>query len=379
MSVRKLPALRTVVVKVGSATLGDVAGGLHLPTLYSLAAQLAALKARGLRVLLVSSGAILAGRSVLKLDKKPEQLPVKQACAAIGQIELMARWREALAIHGLVAAQVLLTGEDLEHRGRFLNARNTLLHLLEQGCVPIINENDTVATTEIKVGDNDRLASLTLNLVEAELLVLLSDVDGLYTGNPKQFPDAKRIFEVEGEQNLPTLEEEDGAVGTGGMGTKLEAARRAMLAGTPAVICAGRMKEVLPRLLDGEPLGTYFKPVRRSLSRRKQWLAFAHRPRGFIVIDDGAVKALRERRSSLLPSGVVSLRGTFEEGDLVILEDLHGQEVARGLTHFDARSLDLIKGLKTREIEARLGHRDFDEVVHRDHLVLKSGAGEALG
>lgn len=304
------------------------------------------------------------------------QLPVKQACAAIGQIELMARWREALAIHGLVAAQVLLTGEDLEHRGRFLNARNTLLHLLEQGCVPIINENDTVATTEIKVGDNDRLASLTLNLVEAELLVLLSDVDGLYSRNPKQHPEAERIIEVEGEQNLPTLEEEDGAVGTGGMGTKLEAARRAMMAGTPAVICAGRMKEVLPRLLDGEPLGTYFKPVRRSLSRRKQWLAFAHRPRGFIVIDEGAVRALRERRSSLLPSGVLSLRGEFEEGDLVILEDPSGQEVGRGLTHFDARSLAQLKGLKTREIEARFGRRDFDEVVHRDHLVLKAGAAE---
>lgn len=371
MSKRAMPTFRTLVVKVGSATLGDVTGGLHLPTLYALAAQLAALRARGIRVILVSSGAILAGRSVLKLAHRPRQLPEKQACAAVGQIELMARWREALHVYGIVAAQVLLTGEDLEHRGRFLNARNTLLHLLEQGCLPIVNENDTVATTEIKVGDNDRLASLMLNLVDADLLVLLSDVDGLYTANPHTDPHATRIPEVEGEANLPPIPTQDSSVGTGGMGTKIEAARRALVAGTPAVIALGRMPNILTRLLDGEDLGTIFRPTGRSLSRRKQWLAFAPMVRGALVIDAGAVKALRERKTSLLPSGILRIRGDFEPGDLVIIESEGGEEVARGLCNFDGASVERIKGLKTRELEAVLGRRDFDEVVHRDHMVLR--------
>lgn len=367
---RTLPPLRTVVVKVGSSTLGDVSGGLHLPTLYSLAAQLAELRSRNIRVILVTSGAILAGRVVLKLKERPRELPDKQACAAVGQIELMARWREALGIHGIVAAQVLLTAEDLEHRGRFLNARNTLLRLLEAGCLPVVNENDTVATSEIRVGDNDRLASLLLNLVEADLMVLLSDVDGLYSANPRTHADAHRIPVLHGESALPVMEAADGSVGTGGMGTKIEAVRRALLAGTPALIASGRMASVIPRLVSGEDLGTLFVPTRRGLKRRKHWLAFAHRPRGQIIIDDGAVRALRERHTSLLPSGVTDLKGSFEPGDLVTLVSLLGVEVGRGLVNFSAEELARIKGLKTSELERVLGRRDFDEVVHRDHLVL---------
>ena len=371
MDPRVLPPVRTRVVKVGSATLGDPQGGLHLPTLYHLASQLAAIQARGTRVILVSSGAILAGRAALKLATRPKQLPEKQACAAVGQIELMARWREALAIHSIVAAQVLLTAEDLRHRGRFLNARNTLLHLLEHGCIPVITENDTVATEEIRVGDNDQLASLTLNLVEADLLVLLSDVDGLYTANPKTDPAASRIPLLEGEAALPRIDQADGSVGTGGMGTKIEAARRALMAGTPAIIALGREKDVLLRLMEGEPLGTLFRPTRRSLNRRQQWMAFANRPRGTVRIDAGAVRALRERNTRLLPSGVTGLEGEFMPGDLVIIAGPDGEEVARGLVSFGAGDLDRIRGRKTAEIEAVLGRRDFDEVVHRDHMVVR--------
>lgn len=370
VSRRTLPPVRTMVVKVGSSTLGDVSGGLHLPTLYALAAQLAELRSQNIRVILVTSGAILAGRVVLKLKDRPKALPDKQACAAVGQIELMARWREALGIHGIVAAQVLLTAEDLEHRGRFLNARNTLLRLLEAGCLPVINENDTVATSEIRVGDNDRLASLLLNLVEAELLVLLSDVDGLYSANPRVDSTAHRLPLLKGKESLPQIVEADGSVGTGGMGTKIEAVKRAMLAGTPALIAQGRMPGVLLRLMQGEDLGTLFLPTGPALKRRKHWLAFANRPRGQIIIDAGAIRALRERNTSLLPSGVCALKGTFEPGDLVTLVSLEGQEVARGLVNFSTQELEQIKGLKTSEVERVLGRRDFDEVVHRDHLVV---------
>jgi glutamate 5-kinase len=368
---RALPPVRRLVVKVGSGLVAEPAVGPDAARIGSLAAELSAVARRRLEVALVSSGAIASGTARLGLRERPRSIPEKQAAAAIGQVALMWHYEQAFAAHGRRVAQVLLTQEDISHRARFLNARNTLLTLLRHGVLPVINENDTVAVDEIKVGDNDNLAALVAYLVEADLLILLSDTDGFYTGDPHRDPDARRIDTV--EAITPEMERVAGAqgpLGTGGMVTKLQAAQKAMAAGIPMVIADGRRPGVLAAVLGGDAVGTYFAPRVDRLAARKRWIAFAIPVQGMLQVDAGARRALVEGGKSLLPSGVVKVEGEFAAGDAVGLCDPDGREFARGLVNYDAREVTLLRGAKTRDIERLLGYRALDEVIHRDNLVV---------
>jgi glutamate 5-kinase len=368
---RRLPVLRRIVVKVGSGLVAEPGSGPDPVRIGRLAADLAAVYRRSVEVALVSSGAIASGTARLGLKDRPRTIPEKQAAAAAGQVALMWHYEQAFAAHDRRVAQVLLTQEDISHRGRYLNARNTLLTLLSYGVLPIVNENDTVAVEEIKVGDNDNLAALVAYLIEADLLVLLSDTDGLYTGDPNRDPTARRIETVEViTPEMERLAGAQGPLGTGGMVTKLQAAQKAMAAGIPMVIADGRQPAVLAALLAGEPLGTYFQPRGDRLAARKRWIAFAIAPQGMLEVDAGARRALVEGGKSLLPSGVVKVDGEFAAGDAVGLRDPAGHEFARGIVNYDAREVALLRGVKTGDIERLLGYHVGDEVIHRDNLVL---------
>jgi glutamate 5-kinase len=359
------------VVKVGSGLIADPSLGPDPARIGLLVAELAALEAAGVELALVTSGAIAAGTARLGLPTRPRSIPEKQAAAAVGQASLMWHYEQAFGTHGKRVAQILLTQDDLSDRHRYLNARNTLLTLLRYRVLPIVNENDTVAVEEIKVGDNDNLAAHVAHLVEADLLVLLSDIDGLYTGDPRRDPDARRIERV--EVITPEMERQaggEGMLGTGGMVTKLQAAQKAMAAGIPMIIADGRRPSVLRAVARGEPIGTYFAPRTDRLAARKRWIGFAVPPQGMLGVDAGAHRALVERGKSLLPSGVVHVEGTFQAGDCVGLRDPAGREFARGVASLDAREVELLRGARTAEIERRLGYRAADEVIHRDNLVI---------
>lgn len=367
---RRLPKLGRIVVKVGSGLVTDPGRGPDPARIGQLAADLAAVAQR-CEVTLVSSGAIAAGTARLGLRDRPRSIPEKQAAAAAGQVALMWHYEQAFAPHGRRVAQVLLTQEDISHRARYLNARNTLLTLLACGLLPIVNENDTVAVDEIKVGDNDNLAALVAYLVDADLLVLLSDIDGLYTGDPHRDPAARRIETVETiTAEMERLAGAEGPWGTGGMVTKLQAAQKATAAGIPMVIADGRRAGIVQAVVRGEPLGTYFMPRADRLTARKRWIAFAMAPQGVLEVDVGARRALVEGGKSLLPSGVVKVEGEFAAGDAVGLRDPEGREFARGIVNYDAREVALLRGAKTRDIERLLGYRVLDEVIHRDNLVI---------
>ena len=368
---RRLAGARRIVVKVGSGLVADAGRGPDPVRIAQLAADVATLVARRFEVALVSSGAIAAGTARLGLRARPRSIPEKQAAAAVGQAALMWHYEQAFSPHGLRVAQVLLTQDDIGHRGRYLNARNTLLTLLGYRVMPIINENDTVAVEEIKVGDNDNLAALVAHLVEADLLVLLSDTDGLHSGDPHRDPGARRIDTVETiTPELLYLAGAQGPLGTGGMVTKLQAAQKAVAAGIAMVIADGRRPGVLSALLAGEPVGTYFKPRADRLAARKRWIAFATPVVGMVEVDAGAHRALVESRKSLLPSGVVKVEGEFAAGDAVGIRDPDGREFARGIVNYDSREITLLRGAKTRDIERLLGYRGLDEVIHRDSLVI---------
>jgi glutamate 5-kinase len=368
---RRLPSLRRVVVKVGSGLVAEAGVGPDPARIGRLAAELAAAAARPLEIALVSSGAIASGTARLGLKERPRSIPEKQAAAAAGQVALMWHYEQAFAAHGRRVAQVLLTQEDISDRARYLNARNTLLTLLGYGLLPIINENDTVAVEEIKVGDNDNLAALVAYLVEADLLVLLSDTDGLYTGDPHRDPAATRIDVVETiTPEMERLAGVQGPLGTGGMVTKLHAAQKAMAAGIPMVIADGQRPGVLGAVLRGEAVGTYFAPRGDRLAARKRWIAFAIAPQGTVEVDAGARRALVSGGKSLLPSGVVKVEGEFAAGDAVAVRDPDGQEFARGIVNYDAREVTLLRRARTGDIERILGYRVFDEVIHRDNLVI---------
>jgi glutamate 5-kinase len=365
------PRLRRVVVKVGSGLVADSVGGPDPARIGPLAAELAAMMTAGVEAALVTSGAIAAGSARLGLGERPRSIPEKQAAAAVGQAALMWHYEQACAIHGVRVAQVLLTQEDVSDRARYLNARNTLLTLLRFKVLPIINENDTVAVEEIKLGDNDNLAALVAGLIDADLLVLLSDTDGLYTGDPRRDPTARRIDRVETiTPEMEALAGAGGPLGTGGMVTKLQAAQKAMAAGIPMVIADGRRPAVLQTLLRGQPAGTYFEPRTDRLAARKRWIAFALPVQGTVTVDAGAHRALVERGKSLLPSGVTQVTGQFAAGDLVGVLDAQGREFARGLVSCDARELELVRGAKTADLERLLGYRVAAEVIHRDNLVI---------
>ncbi len=368
-----LAHVKRVVIKIGSGVITNSAG-LDLERIATFCEDVQQLRQRGYEVILVSSGAVAAGKADLGIVGRPKTIPLKQAAAAIGQSRLMRAYKDALGHHGLKAGQVLLTRDDLANRRRYLNARNTLMTLLEYGIVPIINENDTVVVDEIRFGDNDNLSAMATNLVEAQLLVILSDVDGLYDSDPRSNPEARLISDV--ERITPEIEAmagiEGSDLGTGGMVTKLKAAKRATLYGAGTAIINGRIAHNLLYLFDGHELGTYFLPARDPMAARKHWIAFTKKPKGKLILDEGAQKALTERGKSLLPSGIYKLDGSFERGDAVRLCDLDGNEFAKGVTNYTSAELSRIIGRKTKEIAEILGYQYGDEVVHRDNLVMNT-------
>jgi glutamate 5-kinase len=375
---RTLTTVRRVVVKVGSGLITQPGEGPSAPVIERLTDDLAALVRDRREVALVSSGAIATGMARLGLPVRPRSIPEKQAAAAVGQSALMWHYEQAFKKHDIQVGQVLLTGQDIADRERYLNARNTLLALLQFGVLPVVNENDTVAVEEIKVGDNDNLAALVAHLIDADLLVLLTDVDGLYTADPRRDPTARRLEIVESvtDEIYRLVFDATTQVSVGGMATKLEAAQKASSSGIPMVIASGHESGVLQRLLKGERLGTYFQPRNDRLAARKRWIAFAVPPQGRLVVDGGAKRALTERRKSLLPSGVAAVEGEFPAGAVVALAELGGQEFARGLVNYGADELRKIRGAKTSEIDKRLGYKGLDEVIHRDNLVV---LGEKTG
>ncbi|MDT8441627.1 MAG: glutamate 5-kinase [Desulfuromonadales bacterium] len=366
-----LAHVKRIVIKIGSTVISD-RDGLDLAQIEALCADVHDLRQRGYEVVLVSSGAVAAGKGDLGISGRPQTIPLKQAAAAIGQSRLMRAYKDALRPHGLKAGQVLLTRDDLANRRRYLNARNTLMTLLEYGVVPIVNENDTVVVDEIRFGDNDNLSAMATNLVEAQLLVILSDVDGLYSCDPRRHPQAQLISEV--ARITPEIEAlaggEGSELGTGGMATKVKAAKRAALYGAGTAIINGRTPHNLRYLFDGHELGTYFLPAVDPMAARKHWIAFTKKPRGKLLLDEGACRAVAERGKSLLPSGIRALDGSFERGDAVRLCDLAGTEFAKGVTNYSSAELGRLLGRKSSEIEAVLGYKYGDEIIHRDNLVL---------
>jgi glutamate 5-kinase len=366
-----LKGLKKIVVKIGSAVLTEN-GILHRPTITRLADDMAFLRKKGYQTTLVSSGAIASGVGKLGLSRKPVTIPQKQAVAAIGQGSLMYAYEEAFNAHQLLVAQILLTREDLTNRQRYLNARNTLTTLLDWGIIPIINENDTVAVDEIKFGDNDNLSALIAHLIDCDLLIILTDTEGLYDRDPREDPKARLISVVEhiDGQVVEYTSKVSGKWGLGGMRSKIMAARKVTASGIPVIVANGRQEGVLRELIKGKPLGTLFLPERPTLSRRKHWIAFTLKPKGEIVIDEGAQKALTGKGKSLLPSGVLEVRGRFGVGSCVGLVAYQGQVIGKGLVNYSSSDISKIRGLKTSEIEHRLEHKHSDEVIHRDNMVI---------
>ena len=363
---------RRVVVKIGSSLLSAEAG-LDLRRIRTLVQEVAELATNGREFILVTSGAVAAGRARLRLRERPKTIPQKQAAAAVGQIDLMAAYKECFEARGRHVAQILLTREDLSNRRRYLNAKHAIAALLEARVLPIVNENDSVAVDEIKLGDNDNLSAAVAALVEADLLVILSDVDGLYTADPRQQPNAKPVPVVEASD--PQAERyaaaSAGRLGTGGMATKLEAARKAAAAGISTIIADGRADDALGRVLDpNAACGTLVVPSTDRLASRKHWIAFTLHPQGVLHLDAGAAAALRERGRSLLPSGVKVVEGAFGAGDCVRCVAPDGAEVARGLVNYSAGELRRIQGAHTRDIDSILGYKISDEVIHRDDMVI---------
>ncbi len=375
---QQIEAARRVVVKVGSNVL-TAADGLNLKMVRRIARQVCGLIAGGREVILVSSGAMAAGVKKVGLERRPDELPRRQAVAAVGQAGLIMEYEKAFERHGRKVAQILLTSEDLSSRKRYLNARNTLNTLLDWKIVPIINENDTVSVEEIKLCDTDNLAAMITLLMDADLLIILSDIDGLFTKDPRTEPDAELIPVVKGitrstEKAAGSI---PGPLGTGGMLSKLNAARKVNAAGVPMVVAKGDTPGIIERLVGGESLGTYFVPRGEKLTRRKCWIAFSLKPKGSLTIDAGARAALVLRRKSLLASGIVGVKGEFAVGAPVELQDLSGETIGIGLVNYGVAEVRKIMGLKSQHIGQVLGQKPYDEVIHRDNLVITVDEGEA--
>ena len=370
-----LKQARRVVVKVGSALLTNDGRGLDRQMIENLAAQICTLVRDGKEVVFVSSGAIAEGVLRLGWSKRPERICELQAAAAVGQMGLVQAYETAFSAHGVKTAQILLTHADLSNRERYLNAREALLELLRLGVVPIINENDTVVTDEIKVGDNDTLGALVTNLIEADVLVILTDQRGLYTADPRKDPLAQ--FVSEASAGDPALEKMAGGAASslskGGMITKILAAKRAARSGSSTVIACGREENVLPRLAQGEAIGTQLTAVHAPWHARAKWLADQLRAQGLVVLDAGAAKALMEKKTSLLPVGIKAVQGDFVRGDVVGCLAPDGTEIARGLVNYDSSQLRLIAGKHCEEFAAILGFSGPEEAVHRDNMVMIAG------
>lgn len=362
-----LSVIRRAVIKLGTQVLSDAEGRLDAKFLGEIAGQVASLRSRGIRATIVSSGAIGAGVRELKLARRPTDLSHLQAVAAVGQRRLMDAWAAAFEPHRLPVAQLLLTREDVDDRTRYLNLRNTIGAVHELGGVPIINENDTVSTDElarISFGDNDILAALVTHALRADLLVLLSVVDGILDTEGKPVRFIERLDEAR-----ELVRAEKSALGKGGFNSKLEAARMVTESGEAMIVADGRTENILPRLIDGELLGTLFVPGSRKLSSRSRWIGSV-RPAGTIYVDDGAVRALVEKNGSLLPAGIVRVEGDFERGDVVSIAGSGGASVARGLSNYSVADVERIRGKKTAEVRALLSDAAYDEVIHRDNLVI---------
>jgi len=367
-----LGKIKRIVIKVGSQILTGSDQNLDRTFMAALALQIATARQQGLEILIVSSGAIAAGRGALGLTDRPKTIPEKQAAAAIGQTRLMRAYEDAFAPHGINVAQLLLTRGDLADRTRHLNARATMETLLECGVVPVINENDTVAVEEIKFGDNDNLSALVTSLVDAGLLIILTDIDGLYDADPRQHPQARLIPLVKAvTKELELAAGGSGStVGTGGMVTKLAAAKKAGKSGAATLIVNGRAPQIILRAIGGEETGTLVLASKESLTRRKHWIAFTLRPQGRITVDSGAARVLRQDGRSLLPSGVVAVEGEFERGACVRICEQGGAEFARGIVDYSGSEAAKLAGCNSSHIEEILGYRYGDEIVHRDNLVL---------
>jgi glutamate 5-kinase len=363
---------KRVVVKIGSSLIASRGSGLRPEQIERFAVELAALQTGGREILIVSSGAIVSGIKKLQLKEYPKSLPVKQAAAAVGQSQLMWAYERSFERLGVKVAQVLLTHHDLADRRLFLNARHTLAALIGFGVIPIVNENDTVAVDEIRVGDNDTLASEVAHLVDADLLVILSDVDGLYSEDPRKNSSATLIplipeitEDIERRAGVSSTFE-----GTGGMATKVRAAKKVAEYGVATLILNGEKAGLLPTVMAGGEGGSLFQAKRRRLTSRKHWIAFTLRPRGTVRLDQGAVDALTQRGKSLLASGIVEVLGQFEAGDPVNCLAPDGKEFAKGLVNFSSELLTRMKGLKTQDIQQHLGTQEYEEVIHRDNLVI---------
>ena len=363
---------KRIVVKVGTSSLTYANGKLNLPQIDLLARQLTDLYNQGKEVVLVSSGAIATGMGRLGLEEKPKDIPQKQALAAVGQGVLLHIYEKMFAEYGQIVAQLLLTKADLDNHMRFLNARNTLLALLKMGIIPIINENDTVSIDEIRIGDNDTLAATVGVLIEADLVILLSDIQGLYESDPRKNPEAKMLEVVEKiDSSIESLAGAAGSnLGTGGMVTKIMAAKIANNAGIPLVIAHGAEENVLAKIVKGENVGTLFLANDVKPHLRKCWITFGCKINGSLIVDDGAKNALISNGKSLLSSGVKAVEGNFSKGAVVSICDENRREFARGMVNYSSKELDIIKGAKSREIYNLLGYKDYDEVIHRDNLGL---------
>ena len=362
---------KRVVVKVGSNVLTED-NGLNLKAMRSITRQIGKLIEAGLEVILVSSGAMASGIKKIGLPARPDELPKRQAVAAIGQAGLMMEYEKAFGRHNLKVAQILLTSEDLSNRKRYLNARNTLNTLLSWRVVPIINENDTVWVEEIKLGDNDNLAAMITLLMDADLLINLTDIDGLFTRDPRVYPDAE-LIDIVSRINKDTEKyagEIPGALGTGGMISKIKAARKVNSAGVPMIIAKGDKPNILLKLFAGQKHGTYFIPQTQRLASRKCWIAYSLKPKGTIQIDEGAVKAILTNGKSLLPSGIIAVKSNFGVGAAVKFQNQRNESLGIGLVNYSSADIDKIKGLKSNRIKQVLGHKSYDEVIHRDNLAI---------
>lgn len=364
---------KRLVVKVGSNVLTED-HGLNLKAIRSISRQICRLIDSGLEVILISSGAMASGVKKIGLDKRPDEIPKRQAIAAVGQAGLIMEYEKAFARYHKKVAQILLTGDDLNNRIRYLNARNTLCMLLSWQVVPIINENDTVMIEEIQFGDNDNLAAMITLLMDADILVNLTDIDGLYTKNPRKYPDAELIPLVSTirENIVKVAGDIPGPLGTGGMLSKINAARKVTASGIPMVIANGGKPDILIKLFSGKEIGTFFVSKKKKLKSRKCWIAFTLKPKGAIRIDDGAAAAILNRGKSLLPSGIVHVEGEFNVGAPVEFKNGDNETLGTGLVNYNSADIRKIMGFKSSQIKKILGHKPYDDVIHRDNLAITS-------
>lgn len=362
---------RRWVVKIGSSLLTDEGKGLDKHAIAGWVTQIASLKKMGHEVVLVSSGAVAAGMTRLGWKARPDTIHELQAAAAVGQMGLVQTYEEAFQQFGIHTAQILLDGDDLSNRERYLNARSTLRALMELRVVPVVNENDTVVTDEIRFGDNDTLAALVANLIEADVLFILTDQQGMFNADPRQNALAKIIYEASAnDESLAAMAGAGGRLGRGGMATKVRAARLAQRSGAHTVIAGGRVENIIERIANGDTLGTLLYAEQEPTAARKRWLAGLPNAQGRLLLDGGAVKVLKEQGRSLLPVGISGVEGSFVRGDVVSCCDAKGVEIARGLVNYGSDDAQKIAGQASSKIEALLGYKDRDEMIHRDNLVL---------